>query len=141
MIEGMQAEGVKISHLLSAEYIFRSDHGTAEGGAVMFPSSRVAGSTQCGLSKATITVEDVHGDAEPLTCTTDEAGWFDIRTHHWKDVPNLRVFCKPRNMLQWRHDCVSYRHVEMLWWRIVHDDSQRPVKLPMLSLASIMASR
>ena len=78
LIEGMQAESVEISHLLGAEYIFPDRTTVPLRGAVMFPSSRVAGSTQCGLSKATITVEDVHGDAEPLTYTTDETGWFDI---------------------------------------------------------------
>lgn len=77
-VEGMRAERVEISHLLGTEYDFPDRTTVPLRGGILFPSSRVAGSTQCGLSKATITVEDVNGDAESLTYTTDEAGWFDI---------------------------------------------------------------
>jgi len=69
---------IDVRHRGVTEKDFRDDTTVTIRGAILFPTHRTAGSTKCGLDRATIQVKEIDGEGEPEEYTTDESGWFDI---------------------------------------------------------------
>ena len=74
----MNAGEVQFRHRSTTEMQFQDQTTVIVRGAVIFPKSRTAGSTRCGLYEASIKVNEVDGEGEPEEYKTDESGWFEI---------------------------------------------------------------
>ena len=74
----MNASEVQFRHRSTTEMQFQDQTTVIVRGAVIFPKSRTAGSTRCGLYEASIKVNEVDGEGEPEEYKTDESGWFEI---------------------------------------------------------------
>jgi hypothetical protein len=69
---------IKIRHRGMMDEDFADETAAVVRGAVLFPKDWTAGSTNCGLFEATITVSEVGGMGDPQEYKTDEAGWFEM---------------------------------------------------------------
>ena len=74
----VEVSEIVVRHRGISEKDFTDDTAVTIRGAILFPTRRTAGSTKCGLDRATIQVIEIDGEGEPEEYTTDESGWFDI---------------------------------------------------------------
>ena len=85
---------VQIRHRSTMENDFSDETAAVVRGAVLFPKDWTAGSTNCGLFEATITVSEISGTGDPQTFTTDETGWFEIALSRGKSFVFNATFPK-----------------------------------------------
>ena len=85
---------IKIRHRGMMDEEFADETAAVVRGAVLFPKDWTAGSTNCGLFEATITVSEVGGMGDPQEYKTDEAGWFEIALSRGKSFVFNATFPK-----------------------------------------------
>ena len=90
----MKVKDVDIRHRGRAEKDFTDDTTVIVRGAILFPKDWVAGSTTCGLEKATIFVTEIGEEGEPDEYETDSQGWFEMALTRGKSFSLTAKFPK-----------------------------------------------
>ena len=90
----MKTTELIVRHRGIGEKDFTDDTSVVVKGAVLFPKDWTAGSTRCGLEKATILVAEKGIKGEPDEYQTDSQGWFELALTRGKSFRISAVYPK-----------------------------------------------